>query len=88
MLLVTRVSVTKLIGCGAAVHALQFSSVQFVCCERGFMLWRGDNVSGFWRPTSERDSSAVSRDRLAIAHVFSFVVGLFQRNRVQNDRVV
>jgi len=28
-LLVTRVSVTKLIGCRAAVHALRFSSVQF-----------------------------------------------------------
>ena len=44
-LLVTRVSVTKLIGCRAAVRALlfvksvrelQFSSVQFVCCEHGF----------------------------------------------------
>jgi len=31
-LLVTRVSVTKLIGCRAAVHALRYSSVQFVRC--------------------------------------------------------
>ena len=35
-LLVARVSVTKLIGCRAAVRALQFSSVQIVCCEHGF----------------------------------------------------
>jgi len=35
-LLVTRVSVTKLIGCRAAVPELQLSSVEFVCCERDF----------------------------------------------------
>ena len=36
-LLVTRVSVTKLIGCRAAVRTLQFCSVQFACCEQGFI---------------------------------------------------
>jgi len=35
-LLVTRVSVTKLIGYRAAVRAQQLNSVEFVRCERGF----------------------------------------------------
>ena len=37
-LLVTRVSVTTLIGCRAAVRALRFSSVQFGCCEHGLSI--------------------------------------------------
>ena len=37
-LLVTCVSITTLIGCRAAVRALQFSSVQFGCCEHGLSI--------------------------------------------------
>ena len=37
-LLVTRVGVTKLIGCRAAVRELNFSSVQFDCCEHGLTV--------------------------------------------------
>ena len=36
LLVITRVSVTKLIGCSART-AVQFSSVEIVCCERGLI---------------------------------------------------